>query len=323
MFTRKTALIHKENAISELKPIKLGGIQQWISIRAEDKSKPVLLFLHGGPGTGQIGIIGDYQKELEKHFIVVNWDQRGAGLSYTKEVAKTELKIEQLLNDTLGLINFLKKEFHQEKIYLIGHSWGTILGLLAIHRHPEHFHHYIGISQVISMSKIEEVSYELVLEKAKELNNQKAVTQLTEIGKPPWRNLKHDRIHQRYVDLFGGGISHNGKLVNTFLKKLLKSKEYTFLDIVRFFKGQYFSLTQLMGEMRKLDLSEEVQQLDVPITLIMGRHDLQVPTETARGWFDSVDAKNKTWVWFEKSAHSPLFEENDKFVELVLTQTQR
>ena len=291
-------------------------------IRGEDKTLPVLLLLHGGPGTGQIGIIGDYQKELEKHFVVVNWDQRGSGLSYTKKVTKESMTIEQFLEDTIELTRYLRKEFQQDKIYVIGHSWGTILGLLAINKHPEFYHHYFGISQVISMSKIEELSYQLVLEKAMELNHPKAVTQLTELGKPPWSSLKHDRIHQKYLETFGGGISHDGKLVNTFVKKLLKSKEYTLLDIFRFIKGQYFSITHLINEMRKLDLSEIIQHVDVPITLIMGRYDLTAPAEPTRIWFDSLQVKQKEWVWFEYSAHSPLFEENQKFIELILAQTQ-
>lgn len=323
MFTRNTAAIQNENSIFELKPITLGGIQQWISIRGRDTTLPVLLFLHGGPGTGQIGIIGDYQKELERSFVVVNWDQRGAGLSYTREVTKESMTIEQLLNDTIELTHYLKKEFHQEKIYVVGHSWGSILGLLAINKHPECYRHYFGVSQVISMSKVEGLSYQLVLEKAIEQNHQKAISQLEKIGKPPWSRLKYDRIHQKYTETFGGGISHDGKLMSSFLKKLIKSKEYTWLDIIRFIKGQYFSISTLIDDIRNLDLSDTIQYVDVPVTLIMGRYDLTVPAEPTCTWFESLQAREKDWVWFEHSAHSPLFEENEKFIDLILIQTQR
>ncbi|MGE7674146.1 alpha/beta fold hydrolase [Lysinibacillus sp. NPDC094403] len=317
MFSRKTVGIRRENAIAELKSILVGGVEQWLLIRGEDQSLPVLLFLHGGPGTSQIGIIADYQKELEKHFIVVNWDQRGAGLSYSKKIPQESMKVDRLLEDTFEVTNYLREEFQQDKIYLIGHSWGTILGLWAIHRHPEWYHHYIGVSQVISVQKTEELSYQLVLEKAKEQEHQKAITQLNEMGKPPWSNMKNDRIHQKYLESFRGGISHDGKLIYTLIKKMLKSKEYSLFDIFRFVKGQFFSMNNLIDEMRRIDLSETIQSVEVPITLMMGRHDLTTPPEAAREWFDSLQAKNKTWLWFENSAHSPLFEENQRFVDII------
>jgi pimeloyl-ACP methyl ester carboxylesterase len=322
MFRRKTAHIKTENSIAELKAIVIGGVQQWISIRGEDKRKPVLLFLHGGPGTSQMALIGDYQEELEKHFIVVNWDQRGAGLSYTKQVTKESMTIKQFLNDTIELTNYLRKEFKQEKIYVVGHSWGTILGLLAINEHPELYHHYFGVSQVLSMSKVEELSYRLILEKARKHNHQKAIIQLTEMGKPPWTSLKDNRIHQKYLEIFKSGISRDGILLKTFVKKMFKSSEYTFLDMIRFIKGQYFSNKNLMDEVRGLDLSEIIRIVKVPITLMVGRHDLTTPPEPTKIWFDSLQAKDKEWVWFERSAHSPLFEENQKFIDLVLTQTR-
>ncbi|QFF98414.1 alpha/beta hydrolase [Psychrobacillus glaciei] len=323
MFTRKTALIQNENSIAKLKAITIGGVQQWITVRGEDKRMPVLLFLHGGPGTSQMALIGDYQKELEKHFVVVNWDQRGAGLSYTKQVTKETMTIEQFLKDTIELTNYLRNEFLQDKIYLVGHSWGTILGLLAINDHPELYHHYFGVSQVLNMSKIEELSYRLILEKARKHNHQKAITQLTEMGKPPWSSFKNNRIYQKYLEVFKSGISRDGVLLKTFVKKMFKSSEYTFWDMIRFIRGQYFSNKNLMDEVRSLDLSEMIRFVKVPITLMMGRHDLATPAELTKIWFDRLKAAEKDWVWFERSAHSPLFEENQKFIELVLAQTER
>lgn len=323
MFRRKTAPIKTENSIAELKAIAIGGVQQWISIRGEDKRMPVLLFLHGGPGTSQMALIGDYQVELEKHFTVVNWDQRGAGLSYNKQVTKETMTIEQLLNDTIELTNYFRKEFKHEKIYIVGHSWGSILGLLAINNHPELYHHYFGVSQVLSMSKVEELSYRLILEKARKHNHQKAIIQLTEMGKPPWTSLKYNRVHQKYLEIFKSGISRDGILLKTFVKKMFKSSEYTLLDMIRFIRGQYFSNKNLMDEVRSLDLSEMIRNVKVPITLMMGRHDLSTPAEPTKIWFDSLQAEEKEWVWFEHSAHSPLFEENEKFINLVIAQIKR
>jgi len=233
------------------------------------------------------------------------------------------MNIDQFLNDTIEVTTLLKKEFQKDKIVLVGHSWGSVLGMLAIHKHPEHFSHYIGVSQVTSMSIAEELSYELVLEKANELNNQKALKQLTEIGKPPWNNLKHDGIHQKYLDLFGGGISHDRKLVKEFVKKLLKSKEYTIFDVVNHVKGQMFSMKNMINELRSFEMKDVIHNVKVPVTFIAGKYDLQVPPLPAKEFFDHLQAPSKEWVVFEKSAHSPNYEEKDQFIEKVLEIVSR
>jgi pimeloyl-ACP methyl ester carboxylesterase len=318
LFRRYTPKIEGINAVSELKKIKIGDVEQWLLIRGENKNNPLLLMIHGGPGAAQIGFIRDYQQELEKHFIVVNWDQRGSGLSYSKKIPKETMNIAQFLNDTIEVTDYLKKEFQKEKIFLIGHSWGSMLGMLAINKHPEHFIHYFGVSQVVSMSKGEELSYELIVEKAKELNNQKAIKALNKIGTPPWSNLKHDRVHQKYLELFGGGISHNGKMVKEFAKKLLKSKEYTIFDIVNHLKGQLFSMKAMIDELRQLELKNVIEKVEVPITFIMGKYDLTVPPLPTQEFFDQLQAPSKEWISFEKSAHSPNYEETEKFTQIVL-----
>lgn len=317
MFSRSTPKVHGSNPVSELIKMNIGGVGQWLLIRGENKDNPVLLMLHGGPGAAQIGFNRDYQQELEKHFIVVNWDQRGAGLSYSKTVPRESMNVEQFLLDTIEVTEFLKKEFQKDKIYLIGHSWGSILGLLAIHKYPEHFIHYFGVSQVVSMKAAEELSYELVLAKAREQNHLKAINELTAIGKPPWSSLKHDRIHQKYLDLFGGGISHDGKFVKELVKKLIKSKEYTFLDVIRHMKGQLNSMKIMAAEMRELDLGN-IYKVEVPVTIIMGKHDMQVPNAPTLEFYEQLEAPIRECIVFENSAHSPNYEELDRFTEVVL-----
>lgn len=321
MFRRSTPKIDGSDSVAELKKMDVGGVDQWLLIRGENKDNPVLLMLHGGPGAAQIGFNRDYQQELEKHFIVVNWDQRGAGLSYSKTVPRESMNVEQFLKDTIEVTEFLKKEYQKEKIYLIGHSWGSILGLLAIHQYPDHFIHYFGVSQVVSMKAAEELSYELVLAKAREENRQKAVDVLTAIGKPPWSSLKHDRVHQKYLDLFGGGISHDGKFVKELVNKLLKSKEYTIFDAFRHVKGQINSMKLMVTEMRELDLGN-IHKVEVPVTIIVGKHDLQVPNVPTREFYEQLDAPSKEWIVFENSAHSPNYEELDRFTEIVLKRVE-
>ncbi|EKN70715.1 YbaC [Neobacillus bataviensis LMG 21833] len=323
MFSRSTPTIVSENAVSELKRLNIGGVNQWLLIRGENKNNPILLMIHGGPGAAQIGFNREYQQELEKHFIVVNWDQRGAGLSYSKKIPMGTMNVEQFLNDAIEVTAYLNKEYQKEKIFLLGHSWGSILGLLAINKHPEHFFHYFGVSQVVSMRLAEELSYDLVLEMARELNNVKAIQELSEIGKPPWGKLKHDKVHQKYLELFGGGISHDGKLVKEFVKNLLMSKEYTFFDMVRHVKGQLFSMKAMIKELRELDLKDVIQKVEVPVTFIMGKYDLTVPHSPTQEFFNQLEAPSKEWITFENSAHSPNYEELEKFTGIVLERLNR
>ncbi|WP_462411548.1 alpha/beta fold hydrolase [Neobacillus sp. Marseille-QA0830] len=318
MFKRTTPNIRGQNAVSDLRKVIIGGVEQWLLIRGENRNNPMLLLVHGGPGAAQIGFNRDYQQDLEKHFIVVNWDQRGAGLSYSKKIPAGTMKIAQFLNDINEVTIYLKQEFQKEKIYLIGHSWGSILGMLAVSKYPEHYFHYFGVSQVVSMSKAEALSYDLLLERAAELNHKEAIKKLKEIGKPPWDHLKSDKVHQKYLEILGGGISHDGKLVGDFAKKLIKSKEYTLLDVVRHLNGQLFSMKMMISELREFDLSNEVQMVKVPVTLMMGRYDLTVPHQPTQEFFDRLQAPRKEWMHFENSAHSPNYEEQEKFTQKLI-----
>ncbi|KMY54330.1 proline iminopeptidase [Bacillus sp. FJAT-27231] len=318
MFRRTTPKIKDINAISELRKIIIGGIEQWLLIRGENKNNPLLLLVHGGPGAAQIGFNRDYQQDLEKHFIVVNWDQRGAGLSYSKKIPTETMNIPQFLNDLNELTIYLKKEFQKEKMFLIGHSWGSILGMLAVNKYPEHYFHYFGVSQVVSMSEAEALSYDLLVKRANELNNEQAIKKLKEIGKPPWDNLKFDKVHQKYLEMLGGGISRDGKLVKDMAKKLLKSKEYTIFDVVKLVNGQLFSMKAMINELREFDLKNEIKMVHVPITIIMGRHDLTVPPQPTQEFFNHLQAPSKEWVYFEQSAHSPNYEEQEKFTQIII-----
>lgn len=263
-----------------------------------------------------------FQQDLEKHFVVVNWDQRGAGLSYSKGIPKDSMTINQFVADTLELSHYLCKYFEQDKIYLLGHSWGTMIGLLAIYKEPSLFMRYFGVAQVVNYLSAEKLSYKKILEKAISTNNQKAIKALESIGEPPWNNLKHDQVHQQYVDSFGGGISHDNKLINKILLALLFSREYTLLDMIRHIKGQHFSLTSLQNEMRNLDLNK-IDSVDVPIYFCMGRHDLIVPPQLTYAFYRRLQAKDKHWIWFEKSAHSPMFEEREKFLGIIISETDK
>jgi pimeloyl-ACP methyl ester carboxylesterase len=173
--------------ISSLQQVTLGNVKQWILIRGEDTSNPILLFLHGGPGFPQMPFTHIDSRRLEKHLIVVNWDQRGAGKSYNDgAIPKETMTIEQFLSDTHELIRYLKARFSKDRLFLIGHSWGSILGLYTAYRHPDDLYAYIGMGQVVNMEESELISYHYTLERAREADDSDAIEILTKIGPPPY-----------------------------------------------------------------------------------------------------------------------------------------
>lgn len=211
LFIRKVPKINGKDAVSELVKVNIGGVEQWIYIRGENKYNPILFMLHGGPGTGQIGFIRKFQQNLKQHFVIVQWDQRGAGLSYSPKIPLISMNIDQLVNDTIEITRYILRLFNRKKLHIVGHSWGTILGILAISQEPHLYKCYFGVSQIANVADSEKLSYMKVLEKAKQIGNDKAYIKLSKIGPPPCNNLKDNRIHQKHIEMFGGGLLVMGK----------------------------------------------------------------------------------------------------------------
>ncbi|QMV41125.1 alpha/beta fold hydrolase [Cohnella cholangitidis] len=185
------------NSIAALEEVSLGGVKQSLLIRGNDKNNPILLFLHGGPGYPQIAYARKYQQRLEKDFIVVNWDQRGSGKSYHWNLTEEDMQVDKLVEDTRELTLYLTERFHQPKIFIAGHSWGSTLGALTVQRYPDNYYAYIGIGQVANSPLGELRSYEFALREARKSNNEKAIMELEAIGAPPYRNPRRDATLER------------------------------------------------------------------------------------------------------------------------------
>jgi len=168
---RAATAIESNRGIESLELIELNGSIQWIYLRGHDTANPVLLFLHGGPGTVELPVARQFGLEVEKHFTVVHWDQRGAGKSRSEVFAESDLTVRTHLDDTLALVNQLRARFDQDKIYLVGHSWGSVLGTLIVRDHPDLFHAYVGMGQVVNMLDNETVSLRFVRERAEAEGN--------------------------------------------------------------------------------------------------------------------------------------------------------
>jgi pimeloyl-ACP methyl ester carboxylesterase len=312
MFIKKTKKIKSEfESISTLEYISIGGLEQSILIRGENVNNPLMLFLHGGPGTAQIGFAPKFQGDLEKNFIVVNWDQRGAGLSYSKDIRIEDITIENMANDTVELIEYLLKRFNQPKLYLVGHSWGTILGLLVTKKVPNLIYAYIGIGQVVNMKEGEKISYDYTIRKAKNLKNKKALKELMRVEFNP-ADLKYLRVQRKWLTKFGGSFIGITKY-NLIYSNILFATEYTMKDWMSYIKAGKFSLYALWNQVLDINFLETAPKLDIPIYFFAGKHDFQTPFQLVEQYFHTLKCPNKELIWFENSGHLLNYEEYQKF----------
>ena len=310
----------KPNSVASLEKVPIGGIDQWIIIRGHDKVNPILLFLHGGPGSIEGPFAYKFQRDLEEHFIVVNWDQRGAGKSYSKKIPKESMTIEQFILDAYELIQLLLNRFNQKSLFLVGHSWGSILGTLVVSRYPEFIHAYVGIGQVVNILDSEKVSYQYTIDQAKERGNKKALKQLKKLEPYPEKDIndtKALRKQRKWLTKFGG-VMHNGTSWWPYIKIALASPEYSLKDMIKFIGGLKFSIETMWAQMFEIDLPKQIAELKVPVYICMGRYDYNTPFELAEQYFNQLKAPKKEYIWFENSGHLLNTEESEKFNEILI-----
>jgi pimeloyl-ACP methyl ester carboxylesterase len=298
----RTPAIHEPRSIASLEQVRIGGVDQYILIRGNDTSLPVLLFLHGGPGMPAMYLAHAFQRELEKEFVVVQWDRRGAGKSYREDISRT-LTTEQLVADTLELTNRLRARFHQDKIYLVGHSWGTYLGVLVIAQHPEFFQAYVGIGQLARMSPIATIQDEYIRQGAARMGDREAIRELEEKGA---------NVRETLLFKFGGEL-HNAKSYTPLLLTGLTAPEYSLRDARNIPKGVSLYSRNFVQNSISGELMDVIIQVEVPIYFFTGRYDYTDPFTLTEQYFAKIQAPAKHIVWFEQSAHFPFYEEPTAF----------
>jgi pimeloyl-ACP methyl ester carboxylesterase len=311
--------------INRLEQVRLAGGNQWISIRGNDLSKPVLLFLHGGPGSANLAKLRVEIPALEDHFIVVNWDQLGAGKSYHLGFDARSLSIEKYISDAHELTLILKERFHTDKIYLMGFSWGTVPGLSLASRFPEDYSAYIAVGQVVDFSQGEKLSLEWVRQKAEADHNTQAISDLRSINPAytdsDWSN---QLSRERKWLLYYGGVYHTAKNYNHEMKMLFDAPEYSWLEKMLWPLGSSASLKSMWPSLMSFRFTDNLKQVDIPILFISGRYDMNVPAELSESFFQQLKAPGgKKWVWCEKSAHDVFYDEPDTLMQAILQMSEK
>jgi pimeloyl-ACP methyl ester carboxylesterase len=316
-------------SIAVLEQLKLGGVEQSVLIRGRSVANPVLLFLHGGPGTSELGMLRVHNiPALEAHFTVVVWDQRGAGKSYAALKPESGMNVEQLIADTHELTLLLCARFQQPKLYLVGHSWGSALGVLTVARHPELYYAFVGVGQVVNVLEGERISYEYTLAQAERAHDSKSVASLKQIGPPPYPGeLRPKLTTQRRILAKYGGEVHGSRRggMPTLLDCMVKCSEYSWRDRIDVFRGVFAGMRLLWPQIMSIDLMAQAPVLKVPVYFLEGRHDYEAPASLAERYFQALEAPRKALVWFENSAHFVNTEQpeafNRFFIERLLPET--
>ncbi len=315
----KKYIITSEKGINKLEKVIVNGTEQWVLMRGQNKECPVILFLHGGPGKPDMSWAIPFQQELEKQFVVVRWDQRGSGKSFSSTIPKESMNITQFVADTHSVTTFLKNKFHKEKIYLIGHSWGSALGLLAIQQFPKEYEAFIGTGQFVNLIAQRKGSYTFVLTTATKNKDTKAIQQLQKIGKPSKESINFDYLKELdgLVLKFGGEL-YKEKDYGKIMKHSFCSPFYSLTDFLYAFpRGGLFS-SVMIPELLNINLSEQIKEVKVPTYFFQGRHDYNTTSSVVEKYVKELKAPTKKLVWFEQSAHSPPFEEPEKFQKEVI-----
>lgn len=303
------------NSIAEIKEIEVGGVKQYLMIRGSNINNPVILFVHGGPGQSEIGYIREYQKELEEKFVVVRWDQRGSGLSASKDVPKESLNMNTLVSDTNEITDYLIKRFNQPKIFIAGHSWGTIIATHAVNNTPEKYVAYIGIGQFVDSKEGEKISYDYTMSEGKKQNNTDVIKQLEEIGPPPY-TADDGLIRAQCLSMLGCVFKTEPKI--NMGSALMLSPEYNLSAKLNYRKNALSSSKILFPETLQVKFLEDIKEFKVPVYFIMGKYDYFTPTAMVEKFYNQLQAPKKELILFENSAHIPQLEENEKFNKTLI-----
>ena len=305
--------------IERLEKVRLGGIDQWVSIRGRDKRNPVLLLVHGGPGYVSMPMSWWFTRGWEEYFTVVQWDQRAAGKTFLSNdpatVART-LNRERMLADAEAMAGWIRKALGKKKIFVVGHSWGSYLGLELAKRHPGSLYAYIGVGQLTDGPENERRGWAFAMAAARRAGNTEAIRELDAVA--PYGAstrpipLKNIYVQRKWLDYYGGVMAYrHGNSAESDLARL--SPDYTDNEIAHVWDGNAFAERYLLSDVLSLDLTRTLK-LACPLIIFAGRHDVNVNSELAARWFAKVEAPSKQFVWFEHSAHLPMTEEPGKFL---------
>jgi pimeloyl-ACP methyl ester carboxylesterase len=300
-------------AVAELTTVVIGGHEQALMIRGRSVDNPVLLYLTGGPGGTDIGALRQ-DVGLEQDFVVVNWEQRGAGKSYAALDPTETFTVDQLVADTIEVTNYLRDRFDEDRIFLVGQSWGSTLGVLAAQQHPELYHAFVGVGQMVSQRATDRIFWEDTLAWAEDTGNNGLAETLRRNGPPPYDDII---LYEPVVAYEHNWNPYPGLDLDNEMPNILFVPEYTWMDRINAFKGFLDTNATLYPQLQGIDFRADVLQLDVPYYMVLGEHEARGRAVLANQWFETLEAPSKERVVFEGSGHRAHFDRPGEFAQLM------
>jgi pimeloyl-ACP methyl ester carboxylesterase len=315
--------INSANGINEAGYVKIGGIEQWVQIRGQDRNNPVLLCVHGGPGGTWIPITS-LLLGWEKDFTVVLWDQRGAGKTLKASGASiaATMSIDRMAQDGIEVAEYLRTHLRQDKIILLGHSWGSILGTNMVKRRPELFHAYVGTGQVSDLPRSVALDYARLLEQARAAKDTTTLQALTDIGAPPFGNLPQAAVFFQSIGKYQPASDH---MAMQAMQRSLTSPppDYSLRDV--FYQSQGFMRVptwRLYSEMLDTKLAALGPDIGVPVFIFQGNEDPVTPAALAEEYFQTLNAPRKELVLLKGGGHFAVWSMADKFREELVNRVR-
>lgn len=312
--------------VQESYQARIGGLDQWITTRGQDRANPIILFVHGGPASPLTPTLWQFQRPLEEYFTMVTWDQRGAGKTFAtnaQEPVADTIHIPRYVDDAIEVAEHLKQRYGKDKVILMAHSWGTVIGMHAVLKRPDLFHAYVGIGQVINVRDNEALSYQHGVEQAKLHRNEAALKELATIAPYPGdQPITRERIiTARKWAQFYGGMSAYRETSTYFFRAGRLSPEYSAADVCAIDQGNVFTLSRILPEYLGVDF-KPVRAFPIPVVMFMGRHDYTTPSQPTQAWLDKVSAPSKRGIWFERSSHMIPWEEPGKLLMSLVQEVR-
>ena len=312
----------RPGSVAELTRVPATGGHLNVLIRGVSDAKPVLLYLAGGPGGSEFGAMRRHGRELEQDFVVATLDQRGTGSSYDQLEPLATHTLANAVTDVIDVAGYLRARFGRQ-VYLVGQSWGSLIGVLAVGQRPDLFAAFVGVGQMVDIAATDRIFYDDTLAWAREQRNAEFVAQLEAAGPPPYANLlDYPMLFAHEQQVYGYDHSGNAEGPGQMLENLPVG-EYSPLDMVNVVRGLLDTFSALYPQLQHLDLRQVVPELEVPVYLAEGAFEPRGRKDLAREWFGQLTAPTKEWVEFATSGHRPIFEQPDAFAELMRRVSRR
>lgn len=309
-----------DDAIQLESYVEVDAGRLYLLVRGHDRTAPLLLWLHGGPGGAERPLFRLYNGALERRFVVAYFDQRGAGRSYDPKADRGRLTVDQHLADLDAVVEHLRRTLDRDQVILLGHSWGTALGLLYARDQPRKVAAFLGVGVETSAPAMQQAAYDFALYEARARGDTWALRRLARLGAPPY-SVKDELALEGYVEDYGGSF-HRPPNYFSAAFRLLAHGYVEPAEISLIARGNDSSFEAMNDELGTLDLTRAVPRLETPVGFMLGRYDHITDSALAAAYFEQLEAPAKRLIWFERSAHNITFEEPKAFnaaVPRVLT----